>query len=201
MKQQILIINGGSTYPSYEEFITHLENVELKLDRLKPMRDWKDLLQEELGQEYEVFIPKMPNITNARYEEWKIWFEKIIAMLNDNVILIGHSLGGVFLAKYLDENGVSKKIRATVLIAAPYDDETNESLGEFKIISALDKFTNQAGEIYLIQSKDDPVVSFGELEKYKKALPDAKTLVLDGMGHFKVEKFPELVDLIKNINK
>lgn len=201
MKQQILIINGGSTYPSYEEFLTHLKNVELKLDRLKPKKDWKDSLQEELGEDYEVFVPKMPNITNARYGEWKIWFEKVISMLDGNIILIGHSLGGVFLAKYLNENNVSKKVKATILIAAPYNNEINESLGEFKIVSPLNKFADQAGEVYLLQSKDDPVVSFGEFDKYKKSLPNAKTLVLDGMGHFKIEKFPELVDLIKNIDK
>ena len=42
--------------------------------------------------------------TNARYEEWKIWFERMIPFLNDNVILVGHSLGGIFFVKYLSEN-------------------------------------------------------------------------------------------------
>ncbi len=104
MKEQILIINGGNTFPSYGDYISHLKTKELNLERLKPIKDWKDSFQEDLGENYEVFIPKMPNITNARFEEWKIWFEKIINKLNENSILIGHSLGGIFLAKYFEEN-------------------------------------------------------------------------------------------------
>jgi len=197
MSQQILIINGGSTYLSYKQFIAHLKNTKIDLDRLKPRTDWKGTLQEKLGKNYEVFIPKMPNFTNAQYKEWKIWFSKIIALLNNDLILIGHSLGGVFLAKYLDENKIPIKIKATILIAAPYDDETSETLGEFKVTSPLDRFSSQAGEVYLIHSKDDPVVPFHELEKYENAIPNIKTLVVEGMGHFKVKLFPKILSLIK----
>lgn len=200
MKQQILAIGGGTTFNSYQDYISFLKNKEIKLERLKAQKEWKDSLGEKLGEKYEVFVPKMPNVTNARFEEWKIWFERIIDKLHENIILIGHSLGGIFLAKYLSENKLSKKIKATVLVAAPFDDkDSGESLAEFSLNSPLDNFAKQTEEIHLIQSKDDPVVSFNQFEKYKEALPDAKTLILDGMGHFKVESFPELVKLIKSI--
>lgn len=202
MKQQILIINGGSTFLSNKDYISHLKSKEINLERLKARKDWKDSLQEELGESFEVFVPKMPNVTNARFEEWKIWFERIIDKLDENIILIGHSLGGIFLVKYLSENRLSKEVKATVLVAAPFDDkDLEESLAEFSLNPPLDNFAKQAGEIYLIQSKDDPVVPFNQFEKYKEALPGAKTLILDGMGHFKVESFPEIVDLLKNISK
>ena len=200
MKQQILIINGGNTFPTYDEYITYLKNKEIKLERMKPAREWKDTLQEDLGDKFEVFIARMPNNTNARLEEWKIWFEKIIDKLEDNIILVGHSLGGIFLAKYLDENKLSKKVKATILVAAPFNDkDLDEPLGEFNINSSLQNFTEQAGEVYLIQSKDDPVVPIGQIDKYRELLPHAKTIILDGMGHFKVEKFPELTELITNL--
>jgi hypothetical protein len=51
----------------------------------------------------------MPNPMNARYNEWKILFKKIVLLLDDNVILIGHSLGAIFLVKYLSENKFPKK--------------------------------------------------------------------------------------------
>ncbi len=63
----------------------------------------------------------MPNKTNAQFEEWKIWFEKFIPFLNDGVILVGHSLGGVFLAKYLSENKFPKKIGGVFLVSAVYE--------------------------------------------------------------------------------
>jgi hypothetical protein len=37
---------------------------------------WKKWLAEGLSQHYEVMRPDMPNTMNAKYAEWKIWFEK-----------------------------------------------------------------------------------------------------------------------------
>lgn len=83
----------------------------------------------------------MPNGNNAQYIEWKIWFERLLPFLNDGVILIGHSLGGIFLAKYLSENNFSIKVRAAILIAAPFDAlGMKESLSQFKLLSPLENF-------------------------------------------------------------
>lgn len=200
MKQQVIIIHGGTTFDNYEDYLSYLKNKEITLDKLKLKKDWKDTLQEKLGENFEVLSPRMPNGTNARYEEWKIWFDRIIPLLNDSLIFIGHSLGGIFLAKYFSENEISKIIKATILIAPPFDDENSEeSLSDFKLPSSLSKFAKQSGEIYLIQSKDDPVVSFEQLGKYKNALPNAKTIIFENREHFKQETFPEIIELIKKI--
>ncbi len=85
-----------------------------------------------LGNKFDVLLPKMPNPSNAKYNEWKIIFNKISKLLEKNVILIGHSLGAIFLIKYLSENKFPKKILATLLISPPYDDDgMEESLGDF----------------------------------------------------------------------
>ncbi len=194
MNKQIIIIGGGNSFLTYADYINHLKNSEVSLDKFKPNKDWKDNLSEKLGKNYEIFLPKMPNKTNARYKEWKIWFERIFPYIKDNVILIGHSLGGIFLAKYLSENSFPNPIKATILVAAPY---AKDYLDDFKLPPSLTKFIKQGGTIYLIQSKDDPVVSYEHIEKYKKALPNAKTLVFKNKGHFNQETFPEIVKLIK----
>jgi len=200
MNQQIVIIGGGTTFDSYEDYISYLKNKEISLDRLKSHKEWRDSLAEELGENFEVLAPRMPNVTNARYEEWKIWFERIIPFLNNNVILVGHSMGGIFLAKYLSENRIRKTVKATILVAAPFDDkDLGESLGSFKLPKSLSKFAKYGGLAYLIQSKDDPVVPFKQIKKYQRALPDSKSIVFDDRGHFKQETFPELVSLIKTL--
>src|SRR3989338_9955150 len=110
MNQQIVIISGGTTFDTYRDYISYLKNKEISLEKLRPRRDWKDTLADKLGDNFDILFQKMPNVTNARYEEWKIWFERIIPFINDGVIFIVHSLGGVFLAKYLSKNDISKKI-------------------------------------------------------------------------------------------
>lgn len=200
-KQQVLVIHGGTTFETYEDYITYLKNQEVYLERLRFKKDWKENLQSDLGKKYDVLLPVMPNKINARYLEWAIWFEKIIDQLDDNLILIGKSLGGIFLAKYLSENYLSKKIKAIFLVAAPFDEENSEEiLGDFNLSFPLSKMTEQCEKIFLLQSKDDNVVLYEQALKYKKMLPKAELITFESKGHFSQGNFPEIVKLIKGTN-
>lgn len=58
-------------------------------------------LQEQLP-EFKVIKPEMPNKDMARYSAWKLWFKKYLPFLDsEKLIVIGHSLGAMFLIKYL----------------------------------------------------------------------------------------------------
>ncbi len=139
MKKQVIFIHGGSTFKSYREYLSHLKSIEIDLDRYRKTK-WSDSLNIGLGNEFDVLLPKMPNPSNAKYGEWKIIFNKISKLLEKNVILIGHSLGAIFLIKYLSENKFPKKILATLLISPPYDDDgMEESLGDFILPKSLNK--------------------------------------------------------------
>jgi predicted alpha/beta hydrolase family esterase len=201
MKQQVLVIHGGATFDSYKEYLSFLKKAKISLDDLRPHRDWKDSLPKKLGVKFDVFSPSMPNKKDAKYLEWKIWFERIIPLLNKNAIFVGYSMGGIFLAKYFSENIISNRIKATILVAAPFDTTgKKESLGDFRLPKSLKNFAKQSKSIYLIQSKDDPSVPFENVEKYQKALPNAKTLIFKNKGHFRLETFPEIIKLIKTIS-
>jgi len=197
MKQQILIIHGGDTFHNYEDYIFYLKNKVIDLDKFRS-KGWKDNLQNDLGSDYDVMLPRMPNSTSASYLEWKIWFERIVSLLNDNLIIIGHSLGGIFLAKYFSENNITKKVKAVILIAAPFDNKEGSS---FNLSTSLLNFSEQSKNIYLIQSKDDSTVPFEQVEKYVKALPNAKVITFEDRGHFNQETFPEIVELIKKLTR
>ena len=203
MKKQIVIIHGGTSFKMYDDFLSYLKTKEISLEKLRPHKDWKDTLVSELHDTYEILMPRMPNGTNARYEEWKLWFSRIAEVLNEEVILIGHSLDGIFLTKYLSENTFPKRIRSTILVAAPFDDEddleSGESLADFTPSSSLKKFAKQGGKIYLLHSKDDPVIPFIQLKKYQQRLPDAEVVVFEDREHFNQETFPEIVEIIKSI--
>ena len=197
MKKQIVVIHGGDTFEKYEEFLSFLKNFQIDPDYFKN-KGWKDTLQDKLGEDFEVIAPNMPNKINAKYLEWKIWFEKYFQFLNEGVIFVGHSLGGTFLAKYLSENSFPKKIKALLLVAAPFDaEDSDESLNDFALPASLAKITEQADKVYLFHSKDDPVVPFEQVNKYKKALPNSEIIAFTDRQHFNQEYFPELVRLLK----
>jgi len=197
--QQVIVIHGGTTYQDYDMYLKSLSEKKLDVNRFiyRPM--WKELLQGNLGSEYQVLLTSMPNSTNARYSEWKLWFEHISSLFSDNCILIGHSLGAVFLAKYLSENSLSVKIKATVLIAAPYDDDSTEDLTDFKILKLSQQLTEQAGRLVFFNGLDDPIISNSDLSKYQNQLPAAEFKILSAPDHFVRTDFPELVSLLKNI--
>ena len=199
VKRQIIFIHGGETFDTYDNYLEYLRNCEFDPYKERGER-WKDTLGEKLGSDFEIIAPQMPSQKNAKYSEWKLWFEKVIPYMEDNVVIVGHSLGGIFVAKYLSENDLSKKILATYLIAAPYNDEASEySLADFVLPNTLEKFGKQGGKIFIYQSKDDTLVPFVSAEKYAKDLPKATLFAFEDKGHFLQEEFPEFIDSIKNL--
>jgi len=198
MKKQVVVIHGGDTFDTHEEYLEFLRDYMVDLDKLRGKR-WGVSLQDDLGDDFDVILIKMPCKDNAKYSEWKLWFEKYIPLFNDEVILVGHSLGGIFLAKYLSENKFPKKLRGAFLVSAPYDDETQDSLGDFRLERSLEQLKNQVTDIYLYHSKDDDVVRFADFESYKKELPNAHAEAFEDRGHINQEKFPELIRDIKKV--
>jgi predicted alpha/beta hydrolase family esterase len=197
MKQQVLIIGGGTTFRNYDEYFDYLKNSNIELKRLKDQKSWKDNITQKLGENFEVFISQMPNRSNAQYQEWQIVFEKVLPLLKNDLILIGHSLGGIFLAKYLSQNNISSKIKSLILISAPFNEEgSQESLGDFCPGDSIIKLGQWYEKVCLIHSEDDKVVSFCQVKKYQKFLPKAKLIIFKDRGHFNQETFPELIKLI-----
>ena len=77
MKKQIIIIHGGETFETYKQYISFLKSIEIDFEKMTS-EGWKDTLGKKLGRGFEIVLPRMPNSFNAKYLEWKIWFEKMI---------------------------------------------------------------------------------------------------------------------------
>jgi len=199
MKKQVILIHGGSIFDTYKDYLMFLKNLKIDLDRYRRTK-WSDSLRKELGSRFDVLLPKMPNLMNAKYDEWKILFRKIAPLLDNNVILIGHSLGAIFLAKYLSENKFPKRILATLLISPPYyDKDMGKPLNGFILPKNLDRLNRQGGKIFIYQSKDDLIVPYSHFKKYKKALPNAIIREFKKRGHFDQPTFPELIKDIMSL--
>jgi len=199
-QKQVVVIHGGDTYRTREECTAFLESVEITDLSYFTKKDWKATLPERLGEDFQVIAPRMPNKDHALYREWEIWFGKLAPLLNDEVVLVGHSMGGIFLAKYCAMHDFPKKLRGVFLVAAPFDEkDTKDALGDFNLPPSLEKFAAQTPRITLYQSADDPVVPRVDFDKYKKALPGAEAKLMSGKGHFTDAEFPELVADIKAV--
>jgi len=201
MKQQVIFIHGGGAFSNYDSFLECLKTEIIDPFEVHTKR-WHHKLAVSLGEEYEVFLPQMPNSKNAKYLEWKIWFEKYIPFLRDGVVLIGHSQGGYFLAKYLTENTFPLLIKALYLVSAPFepDDFGGEDGGDFRFDTAqLSKLEVAISHIIVFHSTDDYVVPYTHAQKYKELLPQAQLRTFEDRVHFWQEEFPEIVDDITGL--
>lgn len=198
MKKQIIIIRGGETFANKEDFYKYLSTVEL--DPYEQKRNWRDWIIWALTETHDVLVPLMPAKQNSDYKAWKIWFERHLDFINDkNPVLIGSSLGGTFLLKYLSENNFPKNISQLHLVApVVVDDGLNiEKLNTFefdvKKINKIDKFCK---EIHLWHSKDDETSPFKNSEIIKENLPNADFHVFKDRGHFRQPSFIEILEII-----
>ncbi len=193
------MIHGGMTFKNRKDYLHYLKTREI---RIKKKVYWSiDYLDKKIGKDFGIIRPRMPMQDNAKYEDWKIYFERFIPYLKSPFILIGSSLGGIFLAQYLSEHKLPKKALSTYLICPPFDNEITEEdlVGGFKLKSDLSLLEKNSKNLYLLFSKDDDVVPVNHAEKYRKKLKNAKIIIYESKGgHFDVTEFPEIVKMIKD---
>jgi predicted alpha/beta hydrolase family esterase len=201
-KTQIILIHGGMTFKNKKNYQHYLKTRDISIKKDKYWN--REYINKELKDNFEIIKPLMPSYDNANYDDWRIHFERYSPYFKDNLILIGWSLGGIFLAKYLSENKFQKKIKAIYLIGAPYDNTlpTEDLVNGFKLKSNLSLLEKNCEEINLLFSEDDNVVPVSHAEKYKTKLKKSKIIIYKNKkGHFKINKFPELIKLIKKNKK
>lgn len=198
-KTQILFIHGGMTFKKHKDYLNYLKTREISLTEKKR---WVDAFHKaSLKNKFEFIKPRMPLSENAHYDEWMIHFERYIPFLRNNCILIGASLGGMFLAKYLSEHKFPKKIQATFLVCPPFDNSMSDEdlVNSFKLKSNLSLLEKNSKKLYLLFSEDDTVVPLEHTEKYRKKLPNAIIKIYKNKnGHFQISKFPEIIKMIKD---
>jgi predicted alpha/beta hydrolase family esterase len=201
MKTQILIIGGGNAFEKHEDYLHYLQTRHMSLDNFRPGMNWKNSLQPVLGDNFDVLIMQMPNNQNARYSEWEIWFKRILQLLdmNQEAIFIGHSMGGIFLMRFLSENTCQVKIRAIFLLATPFITKGAYPLMDFYIDPELPGVESKAGRIFIYHSTDDKIVPVICAHRYKGVLPTAHLHILEGCGHINQKEFPEIIEAIRSL--
>lgn len=195
-KHQVIVIHGGDTFDTYEDYLKFLKEYQVDASMFSGQK-WKPRLGAALGENFEVLLPQMPNKFNAKYLEWKIWFDKLLPLFADEITLVGHSLGGMFLAKYLAENRIAKKIRGLFLVAACFGPTDEYTVADFALPESLKGVTAQCPKIMIYHSSDDPVVPFADAAIFQSALTGSEVRAFADRGHFSQADFPELVEDIR----
>lgn len=155
-------------------------------------------LRQQLGSDYLVQAPDMPDPDQPRYLAWRNQIEQELGKLDADALLIGHSLGGSMLLKYLAEGTYQKPIAGLFLVAVPCwgkEDWAREYAVPDDFASRLPLIRH----LFLYHSRSDEVVPFSSLKRYQEQLPRATVRVLDGKEHSFTEGLPLLAQDIKQL--
>ncbi|MPR33118.1 alpha/beta fold hydrolase [Salmonirosea aquatica] len=181
-KQQILFIEGGGD------------------DGYEADKDLVNSLQENLGNGYDVHYPEMPSDESAPDFGWLSQIDQEISEAENDVILVGHSLGASMLLRYLSENIVNKTIQGIFLISTPFWTGDEAWKAGLKLKSDFADRLPDKVPLFFYHSQDDEVVPFSHLDQYKQKISHATFREIQSGGHQLNNDLPWIADDIKSLN-
>lgn len=200
MKKQVVLVKWWGAKENYKDFYDFVEKQKFEPNKEVKKR-WNRNLWETLWEDYEVLEMPVYDKYFADYKAWKICFEKVLTFLKNNIIFVWHSMWGVFLAKYFEEEDnkeLLEKTKKIILVAPPFKDSSNEVIWTFNFKNRnLENLKKIQDKITILGSKDDFVVPFEDIEDYMEVLPKVKYIISENYGHYLWEEVPEIVEEIK----
>jgi uncharacterized protein len=155
-------------------------------------------LKRELGSDYEVLAPDMPDPDNPAYKAWRDQIGQELGRLDPDVLLIGHSFGGSVLLKYLAEGTSHRPIASLFLVAVPFWGKRDWEQ-EYALPDDFAALLPPISHLFLYHSRSDEVVPFSHVWHYQQRLPQATVRVLDGKEHSFTDGLPQLVQDIQRL--
>lgn len=169
---------------------------------------------EALG--FAVQLPAMPETETPKLETWLPKLREVVGEADEDLYLIGHSVGVITILRYLESLPDNIKIGGVVMVAGFADDlgymdsvEDKTVLPSFfKTPIDWDKIKTHTNSFIAIHSDDDPYVSLEHADILKDKLA-AEIIIKPGMKHFSGEvddeesctELPEVVEEIKAMNR
>lgn len=170
-----------------------------------PEENWFPWLKKKLeAKGCKVFVPQFPSppVVPSKISEWFEVLKDYEGHINENTILIAHSLGGVFTLRVLEK--LQHPVRAVFLVGTPigvrpilnYDRDSSFSGFDFDWPAIKAK----AKDFFVYHSDNDPYVSLANGEELAKELGVELTFIPNA-GHFNAKagylSFPQLLEKVE----
>jgi predicted alpha/beta hydrolase family esterase len=154
-------------------------------------------LRSKLSGNFEILFPTIEKPNSPSYEKFRQMFASAFSTITEPVVLLGHSLGGSTLLKYLSEEKPDISIIGLFLVATPH---WKSNMKEFQLKASFQVSLSNIPAIFLYHSKNDREVPLEHLEFYRTAFRTATVRELPGMEHIFQKGLPQLVSDIKQLD-
>jgi predicted alpha/beta hydrolase family esterase len=143
-----------------------------------PEENWFPWLKTELEKDkHKVFIPKFPTPEGQTLHNWLKVFKPYEKHLDENTIIIGHSLGVAFLLSVLEKR--DKPIKAAFFVSGcigslnnPLFDNINKSFTEKEF--DWKHIKEKCPKIVIFHSNNDPYVPLEKAKELAKKLTSSQ---------------------------
>jgi len=154
-----------------------------------PQGNWFPWLRKELEKkDLRVIVPKFPTPEGQSLEAWLKVLSQYNEYINEETIFVGHSLGGMFLLKVLEQ--LEHPVRAAFFVSAPVGVrpikyyESDYAFTHFLFNWA--QITKKAKTFTVYHSDNDPYVCLENGEELAKRLGTTLTFIPNA-GHLNAE--------------
>ncbi|MGX5816687.1 alpha/beta fold hydrolase [Chitinophaga lutea] len=137
--------------------------------------------------------PSLPDPDQPEYASWQSVLHGALSVVDHGVVLIGHSLGGSVLLKYLSEERKLPRIGGICLIGTPYWGMPGWEVDEYMLADDFARKLPPIPRTYLYHSRNDEVVPVEHMRRYRREMPHALARELEEGGHLFVHGLPQLV--------
>ena len=169
-----------------------------------PYKNWIPSLKSQLSKRKLNCI--VPSFTTPYKQDYKSWSTILMAYvkigyITEETTFITHSLGGIFIAKFLIEHGI--KIKKLITVAGFNNiqfDEDNRLYDSFYIEDKeLKQICELCNEVICFYSDNDPYVPMDKAEIFTETVKGKKVLI-NNAGHFNekygYKEFREIMEYI-----
>ncbi len=156
-------------------------------------------LRSELGLDFAVRYPPMPNEGEPSYPEWKAVIEQELAVMADGVIVVGHSIGGTILIHALAEQPPERKIGAIVLLAAPFVGEGGWPSDGWEPQRDLGGQLQRGVPVFIFHGMADDTAPPLHAELFAREIPHGKLRLLPDRDHQFNNDLREVVAEIRSL--
>jgi predicted alpha/beta hydrolase family esterase len=182
MANKVLFVQGGGSEGTHDEWDNKLV----------------ESLERELGRDYEIRYPRMPDEADPKYARWKAALEKEFSSLDGGAILVGHSIGGAILISALAEDPPDEAPGGIFLIATPFIGKDGWPSGDIKPMTDIGANLPERTPIYLYHGSNDETAPFNHVTLYENAIPQAVVRRLSGRDHQLNDHMSEVAADIRN---
>jgi len=172
---------------------------------------WYPWVKKELEVKgFQVEVPAFPDTENPKLSEWLPMLKEIVGDPNEDLYLIGHSIGCATIMRYLETLTENQKIGGVVFVAGFNENVGYDEIQNFFETSIdLEKIKGKTKNGFVvIHSDDDPHVDLKFADIFKEKL-GAEVIIKPGAKHFSgaIEgedaclELPEVMESVEKLAK